>query len=66
VATLAAWRAGLLPWWASAAPTAGIVVGFFVLGPTVAAGVALTAGFLVLSVALARTDPETGDAAPAV
>jgi hypothetical protein len=66
VATLAAWRAGLLPWWAAAAPTAGIVVGFVVLGPTVAAGVALTAGFLVLSVALARTDPETGDAAPAV
>ena len=65
-ATLAAWRAGLLPWWAVAAPTAGIVVGFFVLGPTVAAGVALTAGFVVLSVALARMDRSTGDAAPVV
>ena len=66
VATLAAWRAGLLPWWGVAAPTAGIVVGFFVLGPTVAAGLALTAGFVVLSVALARMDPADGDAAPAV
>lgn len=62
VATLAAWRAGLLPWWAAAASTAGIVVGFFVLGPTVAAGVALTAGFLVLSVALARMVPGAGHA----
>jgi hypothetical protein len=66
VATLAAWRAGLLPWWAAAAPTAGIVVGFFVLGPTVTAGIALTAGFAVLSVALARMEPAVGDAAPAV
>jgi hypothetical protein len=66
VATLAAWRAGLLPWWAVAAPTAGIVVGFFVLGPTVVAGVALTAGFVVLAVALARMDPDAGDAVPAV
>jgi hypothetical protein len=65
VATLAAWRAGLLPWWAAAAPTAGIVVGFFVLGPTVAAGVALTAGFLVLSGALVRIDAPVGDVVPA-
>lgn len=57
VALLAAWRAGLLPWWAGAAATAGIVVGFFVLGPTVAAGIALTIGFLVLTVALARMTP---------
>ena len=66
VALLAAWRAGLLPWWAGAAATAGIVVGFFVLGPTVAAGVALTTGFLVLTVALARMTPESwnGDRAP--
>jgi hypothetical protein len=63
VATLAAWRAALLPWWAGAAATAGIVVGFFVLGPTVAAGIALTAGFLVLSVALARVAPQAWDGA---
>ena len=61
VATLAAWRAGLLPWWGSAAATAGIVVGFFVLGPTVAAGIALTVGFVVLSVALARVAPQAWD-----
>lgn len=65
VATLAAWRAGLLPWWGVAAPTAGIVVGFLVLGPTVVAGIALTAGFVVLAVALARMDPDAGDAVPA-
>ena len=71
VAALAAWRAGALPWWAAAAVTAGIVAGFFVLGPTVAAGVLMTAGFVVLSVALARMDPglwapplSGGDAAP--
>ncbi len=56
VAVLAAWRAGLLAWWGAVAATAGIVVGFFVLGPTVLAGIALTAGFLPLSVALARMD----------
>ena len=66
VATLAAWRAGLLAWWGAAASTAGIVVGFFVLGPTVVAGLVLTAGFLVLSVALARMDTAPGDAVPAV
>ena len=65
VAALAAWRAGLLPWWAAAATTAGIVVGFFVLGPTVGAGIALTAGFLVLSVALARIPEQAWDGMPA-
>jgi hypothetical protein len=65
VAALAAWRAGLLAWWGGAAATAGIVVGFFVLGPTVAAGIALTAGFLVLSVALARVAPQAWDGADA-
>ncbi len=56
VATLAAWRTGFLPWWAALATTAAVVGGFFVLGPTVAAGIVLTAGFLVLSIALARMD----------
>jgi len=56
VATLAVWRAGFLPWWAALATTAAVVGGFFVLGPTVAAGVVLTAGFLVLSISLARMD----------
>jgi hypothetical protein len=65
VAALAAWRAGLLPWWAGLSATAGILVGFFVLGPTVPAGVALTAGFLVLSVALARMDSGVRDEARA-
>lgn len=65
LATLAAWRGGLLPWWAAAAPTAGIGVGFFLMGPTVAASLALTAGFLVLSVALARMDQAVWDAPPA-
>ena len=71
VAAAAAWRAGVLPWWAAVAATAGIVVGFFVLGPTVAAGGALTVGFAVLSVGLARLDPRlwaapatAGDVAP--
>jgi hypothetical protein len=56
VATLAAWRAGFLPWWAALATTAAVVGGFFVLGPTVAAGVVLTAGFLVLAISLASMD----------
>jgi hypothetical protein len=63
VAALAAWRAGLLVWWAGLAATAGIAVGFFVLGPTVAAGLLLTSGFVVLSVGLARMDPATWDGA---
>ena len=63
VAALAAWRAGLLEWWAGLAATAGIVAGFFVLGPTVAAGLVLTAGFVVLSVGLARVDPAAWDGA---
>jgi hypothetical protein len=66
VATLAAWRAGLLAWWGAAASTAAIVVGFFLLGPTVVAGLVTTAGFAVLSVALARMHPVLGGDAPAV
>lgn len=64
VAAFAAWRAGLLAWWGAVAATAGIVVGFFVLGPTVVAGLVLTAGFVVLSVALARVDREAWAVAP--
>lgn len=64
VAVLAAWRAGLLAWWAGLAATAGIVGGFFVLGPTVAAGFVLTAGFVVLSVGLAQAPPAAWDGGP--
>jgi hypothetical protein len=54
VAALAAWRAGLLPWWGPVAVTAGIVVGFLVIGANVPGAVVMAVGFVVLSVALAR------------
>jgi hypothetical protein len=64
MATLAAWRAGVLPWWGPAAATAGIGGGFFLIGANVPGALVLTAGFLVLSIALARTEatvpPERG------
>ena len=56
VAALAAWRAGLLPWWGALAPIAGIVGGFIVVGANVPGAIALAVGFAVLSVALARID----------
>ena len=56
VALAAAWRAGLLPWWATVAATAGIVGGFFLIGANVAGAAVLAAGFVVVSVALARID----------
>ncbi|RZU30492.1 hypothetical protein [Blastococcus saxobsidens] len=55
VATLAAWRGGLLPWWAPVAVTVGIGGGFFVVGANVPGALIMTAGFTVLSVALARS-----------
>lgn len=57
VAALAAWRAGLLRWWGAVAPLAGIVAGMMVLGANVPGWAVTTAGFLVLSVGLARTGP---------
>ncbi len=56
VATAAAWRAGLIPWWAPVAAILGIVGGFFVLGANVPGAVVMAAGFVVVSVALARID----------
>lgn len=56
VAALAAWRAGLLPWWAPAGVVAGIGGGFMVIGANIAGAGVMTLGFLVLSVALARAD----------
>jgi hypothetical protein len=57
VAVLAAWRAGLLRWWGALAPIAGIIGGMLVLGANVPGWAVTTAGFLVLSVGLARTVP---------
>ena len=61
VAALAAWRAGLLPWWAPLGVVAGIGGGFMAVGANVAGAAVMTAGLLVLSVALARAD-RTADA----
>ncbi|TQN37322.1 hypothetical protein FHU33_3968 [Blastococcus colisei] len=60
VAVLAAWRAGLLRWWAALAPIAGLAAGFFFLGANVPGWAVTTVGFVVLSVGLARAgrDPE--------
>jgi hypothetical protein len=57
VAALAAWRAGLLRWWGAVAPVAGIVGGMIVLGANVPGWTVTTAGFLVLSIGLARAVP---------
>ncbi len=59
VAVLAAWRAGLLRWWAAVAPIAGIAGGMMVLGANVPGWAVTTAGFLVLSLGLARAVPST-------
>lgn len=58
VAALAAWRAGLIPWWAALAAIGGIAGGFIAIGANVAGAVVLTAGFSVLSLALGRMDHE--------
>ena len=55
VAALAAWRGGLVPWWAPVAVVAGIGGGFFVVGANVPGALIMTAGFAALSVALARS-----------
>ena len=54
LAAVAAWRGGLIRWWAPLAVVGGIVGGFGVLGATVPGTVVLTAGFAVFSFALAR------------
>lgn len=56
LAAVAAWRGGLIPWWAPVAVAAGIFGGFGFLGATVAGTAVLTAAFAVFSVALARVD----------
>ena len=52
VAALAAWRAGLVAWWAPLAVTAGIFGGFMVVGANVPGALVMTAGFAGLSVAI--------------
>jgi hypothetical protein len=64
VATAAAWRAGLLPWWTPVAATAGIVGGFFVVGANVPGAAIMAVGFVVVSVALARIDAGAWAPAP--
>jgi hypothetical protein len=54
LAALAAWRAGLITWWAVLAVIGGIVAGFGALGPTISGAVVLTAGLAVSSVARSR------------
>jgi hypothetical protein len=54
VAALAAWRGGLVPWWAAIAPVAGIAAGMFLVGANVPGWGLTTLGFAVLSVGLAR------------
>ena len=61
VAVLAAWRAGLLPWWGALAPIAGLAVGLFVLGANVPGWAVMTAGYAVLSVGLARAGRDAGE-----
>lgn len=58
VAVLAAWRAGMLRWWAVVAPIAGLALGMFVLGANVPGWGVMTAGYAVLSVGLARGLPD--------
>jgi hypothetical protein len=53
LATIAAWRAGVLVWWGAAAAVAGIAA-FAVFGAMLLGNSILAAAFLVLSVALAR------------
>ncbi len=57
VAALAAWRAGLLRWWGALMPIAGLAVGLLLLGATVPGWAVMTAGYVALSVDLARGVP---------
>ena len=57
VATAAAWRAGLVPWWTPVAAIAGIVGGFFVVGANVPGAAIMAVGFAAVSVAVARIEP---------
>jgi hypothetical protein len=61
VAALAAWSGGLVAWWAPVAVTTGIVLGFVVIGANVPGAAVMAAGFVVLSVALARIPAELWD-----
>ena len=63
VAVLAAWRAGLLQWWGALAPIAGLAAGLFLIGANVPGWSVMTAGYVVLSVGLAR-GTRTDDSAP--
>lgn len=65
VAGAAAWWAGLVPWWAPVAATVGIVAGFVVIGANVPGATVMAAGFVVVSVALARIDRAAWAPAPA-
>jgi hypothetical protein len=64
VACVAAWRARMVAWWVPVAVTAGIVGGFLVIGANVPGALVMAAGFVVLSVALARAGRGAGAAAP--
>lgn len=55
VAALAAWRAGVLPWWAFVAPTLGIAA-FMGFGATLPGNILLTVAFAVFSLALSKVD----------
>lgn len=57
VAALAAWRSGLLRWWAPLGAIAGVVGGMVLLGANVVGWAVTTLGFAVLSFGLARGLP---------
>ena len=63
LATLAMWRAGLLPWWGFAATAAGLAA-FIGFGATLVGNILLTAAFVALSATLARVDFEAGRTEP--
>lgn len=65
VALAAAWRAGLVRWWAPAAATLGIIGGFVLIGANVPGAAVMAAGFAVVSVALARVDRDAWAPTPA-
>lgn len=61
LATIAAWRAGVLVWWGAAAAVAGIAA-FAVFGAMLLGNSILAVAFLVLSIALARLKYEPATA----
>jgi hypothetical protein len=63
LAALAAWWAGLLPWWAPVAVVAGLGGGFMVIGANVPGAAVMAAGLVALSVALARSPQLSASAA---